>query len=243
MALRVPPSEAQSTRDATLRELQFTGGITHSDRIDGVVSPSRFSGAGLDAGVGYVSLGSTMTFVMKANVGTRTLSSSGVQGSDERVKDGEIHLMALTAPAARAIGTRVSLGVDLQTSAALIAHRYVDPNARTMSYVFGTMTLGPAMFVEHAVGDGSATAQLSVPVVGIVAQPYSAIWSERSPLDLCFATLNSLRSVSAAAAYKSASHLGVSMLYEYRISVMHYEHVLPVRGLSQSVSAGFARRL
>jgi len=243
VVLRVLPSGAQSSRDGTLRELHVTGGLTHSDRIDVVVSPSRFSGEGLDAGVGYISLGNTMSLVVTAKAGTRTLVSSGVQQSDERVTDGEFELMALTAPASRALGMRVALGVALQTSAAVIAHRYIDPSARTMSYVFGTMTLGPAVLVEHALGDGSASAQLSVPVAGIVAQPYSAIWSERSPLDLCFATLNTLRSVSAVAAYKSANHHGVSMLYEYRVGVMHYEDVLPVRRLSQSVSAGFARRL
>jgi hypothetical protein len=241
--LRVSTSQAQASREVSQRDLHVTAGITLSDRIDRVVSPSRFSGAGLDAAVGYVGVGRTMTFIVSARGGARTLASSGAQQSDERVTEGDVHLIALTALAPHALGTSVAFGVDMQTTAALIAHRYMDPTARTMSYVFGSMMVGPAVLIERRVGDGSATAQLSVPVAGIVAQPYSAVWSERSPLALRLATLNSLQSASAVATYQSAARHGVSMLYEYRVGVMRYEHVLPVRGLSQSVSAGIARRL
>jgi hypothetical protein len=135
------------------------------------------------------------------------------------------------------------LGVDLQATAAVIVHNYVDPEARTMSYVFGTTTLGPAMLLQRPLGDGSATIQLSVPVVGVVAQPYSAVWTSRPPLDLHFATLASLRSASAAFAYRSPVHYGVRLLSEYRLGVMRYEDVLPVRGLSHSVAIGIARHL
>jgi hypothetical protein len=135
------------------------------------------------------------------------------------------------------------LGIDLQATAAVIAHSYMDPDTRKMSYVFGTMTLGPALLLERALGEGSATVQLSVPVVGVVAQPYSAVWTSRPPLDLHFATLASLRSASATVAYRSPVHYGVALLTEYRLNVMRYEHVLPVRGLSHSIAVGIARHL
>jgi hypothetical protein len=233
---------AQSLASTTQRVLSISAGVTHSDRVDQVVSPSRFAGVGLDAGVGFTSLGSKAILRMSVRGGTRTLTSSA-QGSTERVTDADLHLTAFAARGVRLLGARIALGVDAQATTAVIAHRYLDPEVRTMSYVFSTMTLGPAVLVERTVGDGAVTVQLSFPVAGVVAQPYSAVWSERSPLDVSFATVTSLRSASAAVAYRSPTHQGVALLYEYRLGAMRYEHDLPVRGLSHSAAIGLARQL
>lgn len=243
LSLYPPATEAQSAHVTTQRELSISADLTLSDRVDQVVSPSRFAGAGLDAGIGYASLGGKATLLVSLRGGTRALTASGAQRSGERLTDGDLHVSVFPTHGTSAFGTRVMLGIDLQSTAAVIAHRYMDPDERTMSYVFGTMTLGPAMLLEHPLGDGSATVQLSVPVVGAVAQPYSAVWTNRPPLDLHFATLASLRSASAAVAYRSPVHYGVALLYEYRVSVMRYEDVLAVRGLSHSVAIGIARPL
>jgi hypothetical protein len=243
LLLCAPATEAQSAHATNQRELSISAGLAFSDRVDEVVSPSRFAGAGLDAGIGYASLGGKAAILVSLRGGTRALSASGAQRSGEQLTDGELHVSVFPVRGTSALGTRVMLGIDLQASAAVISHHYMDPEERTMSYVFGTMTLGPAIMLEHSLGAGTATVQLAVPVVGVVAQPYSAVWSSRPPLDLHVATLGSLRSAAAAVAYRSPARYGVALLSEYRLSVMRYEHVLPVRGLSHSVAIGVARPL
>jgi hypothetical protein len=236
-------TEAQSAHVTTQRELSITAGLTRSDRLDKVVSPSRFAGAGIDVGLAYASLGNTATILVSLRGGARTLTAAGPQLSGERLTDGDFHISAFRARGTSVLGARLKLGIDLQATAAVIVHSYMDPEARTMSYVFGTTTLGPALLLERPLGDGSATVQLSVPVMGVVAQPYSAVWTSRPPLDLHFATIASLRSASASVAYSSPVHFGVCLVSEYRLGVMRYEDVLPVRGLSHSVAIGVARHL
>jgi len=169
------------------------------------------------------------------------LTGPSTQRSDERVTDGDIHLSLFPATGARALGGRVSLGLDAQTTASVIAHHYPDPAAKTESYVFGTLTLGPSLLFERPVGEGSVSAQLSVPVAGFVVQPYSALRNARPPLDFRGATLASLQSASGLFSYQTSQRRGMSMLYQYGLSMTRYEHALPVRGLSHSMTIGVGR--
>jgi hypothetical protein len=233
--------EAQSSTVTTPRhELSIGGGISHADRLDEVVSPSRFSGVSLTGRIGYDGLVKGARLRADLRGGSGMLGAPATQRSDERVSDGDFHLSVFPGTGARALGGRVSLGLDIETAASLIAHQYTDPSAKRETYVFGTLTVGPSLLLERPVGEGSVSAQLSVPIAGIVEQPYSALRGTRSALDFHGATLASLRSASGLFAYKSPQRGGMSMLYQYGLNMMRYEHALPVRGLSHSMTIGIA---
>jgi hypothetical protein len=241
--LRAAVCEAQSPQVAPRHELSISAGLGHSDRLDQVVSPSRFAGPSVNGTIAYAGLFRGARLRVGASGAAGTFSASAEQRSDERVTEGTLHLSMFPATGIRVLGAAVSAGLDVQAATSLIAHRFTDPDVRTMSYVFGTLTIGPSLLVERSIGAGTVVMQLSVPVAGIVAQPYSAWWSARTPLEIHFATIASLRSAQGQFTYQSAPHRGLSLLYQYGLTMMRYEHVLPVRGLSHSVAIGVARQL
>jgi hypothetical protein len=232
--------EAQSSTVTPRHELSIGGGVSRGDRFDEVVSPSRFSGVSVNGRIAYDGVVKGARLRADLRGGSGMFSAPATQRSDERVSDGDLHLSLFPGTGARAFGGRVSLGLDVETAASLIAHQYSDPNAKRESYVFGTLTVGPSLLLERPVGEGSVSAQLSVPVAGIVEQPYSALRGTRSPLDFHGATIASLRSASGLFAYKSPQRGGMSMIYQYGFSMLHYENALPVRGLTHAMTIGVA---
>jgi len=232
--------EAQSSTDSQRHELSVGGGVSRDDRFDQVVSPSRFSGVSVTGRIGYDGFVKGARVRADLHGGSGLLSAPAPQRSDERVSDGDFHLSLFPGAGTRAFGGRLSLGLDVATAASLIAHQFSDPAAKKESYLFGTMTVGPSLLLERPLGEGSLSAQLSVPVAGVVLQPYSAVRGTRSPLDFHSATLASLRSATGLFAYRSPQRAGMSMLYQYGLSMMRYDNALPVRGLSHSMTIGVA---
>jgi hypothetical protein len=233
------PSSSSSSSSSTRHELSINIGGARNDRLDQVVSPSRFAGDGFDLGIRHIGVLHGLTVMTTLNGGARWLASSTSKTSAERVFDGDLGLTAFPGRPLTLWGSSLSFGVALHANTAVLDHQYTDASAQNMSYMFGAATIGPAMLWTKRLGVGTGALQLGVPLVGLVAQPYSAVRLGQFNPAFHWATLTSLSGASAAASYTLPITSRLGMRYEYDLGLTRYDGVLPVRVLNQSLSVGF----
>jgi hypothetical protein len=228
---------AQSSDTVQFRQLAFSIGIAQTDRLDGAVSPSRFDGQGLDLALSAANTIGPATVMGSLRYGSRSLGPADLSLLGERLTEGEFHMDLL--PGQRA-DEFITFGIDAQATIAVTTHRYEDSDP-AKSYLFGTTMFGPVLFARHVLGRGVLSAQVTLPVAGVVTQPYSALWSERSAIDVTPVTLASLQSTSAIISWAASSRQYGGMLLQYHLGFLRYDGTLPVRGLSQSFALGIVR--
>lgn len=221
--------------------LSLTVGVAQSARFDEAVSPDIFAGRGPELSLTYWSRGSHADLMTSFRAGTHALDATSGVTPREQTTQAALHFGAFVPHARTSSNDGPSFGVDVQTSAALIAHDYSGPDAKTSSFAFGTATLGPAMFWARKIGPGVGALWLAVPLAGVVVQPYADL-RDVSPLPgLQWTTAAQLHAASATLSYEpryGAFGNRVGLRYEYRAEMLRYDRVLPVREFTQSVSIG-----
>jgi hypothetical protein len=174
------------------------------------------------------------------------LSPDGsARNAAETADDGELRIGFQRGLGAGAIAPQTasfSVGVDVATTVAVTTHHYDDPTNNVSDFYIGAVTLGPSATFRHAIGGGIAAFRLSVPAVGLVDHPYSDARTADARVDARFATANVLRGIETSVSYAPAATARFGIEYAYRLHMLDYADVQPLRSVSQSLSIGVVRR-
>lgn len=228
-------AQAQASFPAT-HTFSFSVGVAQTARFDEVVSPDRFGGFGPEASFSWVHPGEYFDIVSGFHGGTSALDAASVGDSPERALGARAHFAVLVSPGLASDEPR--LGIDLLGDASLILRSYPGATGSSASFGFGTATVGPAVLWPHRIGGGTAALWLSVPVYGMVVQPYSDLRGVAPFPRVQWAGASNLQGVSGALSYEPGGRTGIH--YEYRADFLRYNGPLSVRSFTQSVSIGFA---
>jgi hypothetical protein len=234
--------EAQELARAT--ELRITAGVAMHDRRDLSASPMRFDGRGSDFDIEVTSRANRTRLDVTASGGVRALrASSTVSTATERVTQGDLSLSALRTVAQRASGATMWLGAALSGSAMLARHAYSDPSHRSSDFVFGLVAVGPAASARATVLGGALEAGLSVPLAGVVDHAYSVVNERDAGTNRRIASPARLRAATASMSFASPASHRVGVAYLYRLALLRYDDVQPIRAMTQSFSIGVVARL
>ncbi len=220
----------------TTHTFSFSLGLDQSARFDEVVSPDRFGGFGPEASFSWVHPGSGVDFVSGFRAGMSGLSAASSGDSPEQAVDARAHFAALASPGLTSAAPR--FGLDVQTNASLIVRSYPGATGSSASFGFGTATVGPALLWPRRIGGGTAALWLSVPVYGMVVQPYSDLRGVAPLPRVQWAGASNLQGISGALSYEPGGRTGLH--YEYAADFLRYNGPLSVRAFTQRFSIGFS---
>ncbi len=224
-------------------DFAISAGIARTDQLDATASPLAFGGQGSELLARYARRSDRTLFSIAAGGGMRGLSSTRTAvGAGERLTAGDIAI-GLERVVARTPGvSSFSLGAELSGAVNWTAHRYQDPTQAVSNFIIGTVTLGPAATMQRAFGGGVARIGVSVPLVGVVDHPYSDSRGSNAAIQPRFATASSLRGGTLTLAYAPAATRRIGLEYAYRIRVLDYADLQPMRTASQSLLVGIVTR-
>ena len=242
IAILAPRGSAQSSPPPTDTRLSLSAGFAWDDRRDDTASPLRFGGRGWSAALGYDRLVMNYSTLGWLDGGEQSLTSGATQ-STERLSSGALDVMLLRHVGAPASSRRIDLGLDVRTSLAITSHRYADPSLPSTTFAFGLFALGPAASVRQEIGGGVARASVSTPAIAWVDHPYSEIRSATSRVQMRFASITRLRAVDVGFSYAGNERRRIGVTYAYRLGVLRYDDVQPVRSITQTLSIGVTARL
>ncbi len=223
-------------------EIAVAVGVAQTNQFDATASPLQFGGHGLDFRSRYARTAGRWAFTAGFDGGLRSLTPDrSLTLGDERITQGEFRL-----DLQRALGASrtpaFSVGLALSTDVGVTAHHYDDPGQSVSNFVMGAITLGPSVGWRHAIGGGLARVNLSVPLVGIVDHPYTDVRAATSNFDMHVVNASTLRGLSADLSYSPAALRRFGIEYGYRLRLLNYADVQPLRSMSQSLTIGVVRR-
>ena len=175
--------------------------------------------------------------------GRRRLTPGPVSSAVESLTEDELRLSFRRAAFTRQPATGLALGVDATTSMGTTLHHYADPTQSVSDFAIGALTLGPSASWGQRVARGSLSTQFSIPLIGLVNHPYSDSRNVSSRVNPRFATFARLRGAAAGISYATDLSNKIGFEYAYRLRVLRYADVQPMRTLSQMFSVGLVTRL
>lgn len=183
-----------------------------------------------------------------ANVfgGTENLSSlSSAPVSRERLSEGggEIAVLRIVGGHPSADRMMFALGVACDASIAVTKAGYADPDSTSSDYLFGAVTLGPALVWRTPVFGGRTEARLAVPALALADHEYGDLKEQHGGLDLRLVSPEAWRGLNAAISYTAAAGRRFGLTTMYRIGLVRFDDVQPVRAVSQSFTVGLLTRL
>ncbi len=221
--------------------LSLTVGVAQSARFDEAVSPDIFAGRGPELSLTYWSRGSHADLMTSFRAGTHALDATSGVTPHEQTTQAALHFGAFAPHARTSTNDGPSFGVDVQTSAALIAHDYSGPTPRRRR-----SPLARPRSDRQCSGRGRsalASAHCGSPCRSPVlscSRTRTCATSHRCRR-LQWTTAAQLQAASATLSYEPRyGTFGnrVGLRYEYRAEMLRYDRVLPVREFTQSVSIG-----
>jgi hypothetical protein len=219
----------------------ISAGIGQSDRVDMTASPTQFGGRGLDLAADIEQARGAFCVVAGGRAGAKTLSAVTPSAASEHLMDGDAHVAVLRAVAGSAPSRRVlALGVDIRATLALTEHAYADPAHTVAEFRLATLSVGPVLRWRERIGNGFAVAQISAPAIAVVDHPYSTMVP--SP-DLRLVSIGALRGAEGFIAYEPFPNRAIAPRAAYRVGVLRYDDVRPVRSLTQAITLGVVTRL
>lgn len=222
-------------------ELSITTGMGFTDRIDASASPRPYGGLANGAGLSY-------TF----RPGAWTLSTR-IQGSIASLEPhddyaGAEHAYAggLAFDAQRAVAqfgpVTMNAGLTLESWADVLRHRYGDQSSTTSTFVSAFGTVGPAVSLSMPLAGGRLSGLASVPLAGLVYQPYANARQEREPIRLTTAGPTSLRGLDFGLRYESSAARTFGIVAEYRFRGFDYTGGWHARSVTNTTSIGIVTR-
>jgi hypothetical protein len=136
----------------------------------------------------------------------------------------------------------LAVGVALAAGATLTSHHYDDPSRRVADFLLGDATLGPAGAATLAIGHSLARLTLTSPLGAIVDHPYSDVRSAYSSSRVRVESFRAVRGLDGAIIFAPASAGRFGLIYAYRLSLLDYADVQPVRTTTHSFSIGIVHR-
>ncbi|HEU4995528.1 MAG TPA: hypothetical protein VFT29_11950 [Gemmatimonadaceae bacterium] len=222
----------------------MSAGITHGARLDRAASATRFAGDGFELGLRHAAIGKRATISTSLRGGVRSLAAAGVTAGRTRATESSGELALSLFPASGTTLGPITFGLTMRAAGTVVGHHLTEPTTRTLSYAFGTATVGPSVRMNRAIGGGKATAQLDVPLAGVVVQSYSAVRSITglANVDTRWTTLGALRAGGLSLSYEPASRGRWGIVYQYRLQGAAYDATQPVRSLTHALSIGIVWR-
>jgi hypothetical protein len=223
-------------------ELSVNAGVVQGASRDLSASPLNFDGMGGLLAITYHHDGRT-ALEFSAVGGARALRSSSAGSlATEHVGQGQAELALLRSLLDERARYNVAVGGALTGNLALTEHAYADPSHRVADFVFGSSGIGPAASLRTRVGRGMFSTRLIIPVAAVVEHSYSVVNEHDAATDRRFVTLKDFRAATATVSYASNAQRRFALSYLYRIDLLRYDDVQPVRAMTQSFSVGIATR-
>ncbi len=242
-------SARDSTRDSartaapSSKSLSITGAYTKADRLDAVASPRPFDGSGVSGGLSYRATSPRWMFQTSLDGATANyLPNSGAATATERAYSGSLGAGLtrwITSQPNRSFG----VGVSLNSWAEVLEHQYADPNQTTASFMTGFATLGPSATFRQLIGGGEASISASVPLVGVVHQPYADLRQEHGPITFNAAGPAQLRGFDVGLRYETSVNSRMGLVVEHRLRNFDYTGGWNTNSLTNTTSLGVVIRL
>lgn len=236
-------ASAQNTRPtSTFRHsLSVTTGLTFTDRLDITASPRPFAGVGTAAGLSYRFEPGRWALGIEAT-GTQASYSprDNLAGSESALAGGVG--ISVERQAMAGASTTLLLGLNLDTRAELLQHRYADAVSTLSSFTSGFAMLGPSATLRRKLGGGEFSATAVVPVVGLAHQPYANTRQEREPVTIRTVGFSALRGESLGLRYESSAAARMGVVAQYRLRTFDYSGGWRARSLTNSTAIGVVAR-
>lgn len=236
---------AQHDTVSSASRLVLSGGIDQDDRVDFTASPVRHDGRGFNLGLEYQTRMGPLSVDALLDGGGQHLSSLAAQpASTERLVQGAFAL-ALERPinATRSASDGFAVGLAVDASVVVTTTGYTDPDATSSSYMLALATLGPSAAWTRAWSGSVVQFRLSTPVIGLVDHPYSDLKVPSAAVDFRAASIGSLRGLTGMVSYAPTDGRRFGLTWTYRVGLVRYDDVQPVRAVSQMLTVGLVTRL
>lgn len=242
-AVQLASAQVDSVRP---RRHEFLVAVSVSDgqRLDATASPLQFGGRGSGALVAYdVAYGRTSVGVSVDAAERHLAAISGQATPSERLDEANAQATVTHRWESPARHGAFSLGADMTTSLTVTHHTYSDPAKTASDFGLGLATLGPIVGWSQSVGRGAARVEVTTPLIGIIDHPYSDIrTNDGSVRAVRVANVGAIRGLSGAVTYAVSSHDRVGLVCTYRVRLLHFADVQPLRSVSQTLGVGVVTR-
>lgn len=223
------------------QSLTLTSAFTTADRFDAVVSPRQFDGSGVSGTLGYRATSSRWMFESNLEAARARYRPREGETAIERAYSGRLTTDLtrwLSSGAKRSIG----VGIAFAASAEVLEHQYDDPSSTTSGFITGFATLGPSFAWRESIGNGDASVAASVPLVGILHQPYADTRREHGPIQFRSTGPGQLHALDVALRYETTVDSRFGVAVEHRIRGFEYRGGWPIRSLTNATSLGVVWR-
>jgi hypothetical protein len=230
------------------RHLALAAGPLFISQRDEIASPLRYGGVAPFAEVVYVTQTHRRSLALRFGAAIGTLGSALTDGNDvprQRTWRAWIETEYAHALSTAQSPTRWFLGARAAVEGTVIQHFYADPGGHVAGYLFLSAVLGPVVAVQRPMGaHGTMAAQLCVPVVALIARPYSSVLEIPGlGLHVRGATLNEFQAAQLRATYTIELQPGTGLIVGYRLAIESYRDAQSFRLASQGASVGAVLRL
>lgn len=129
-------------------------------------------------------------------------------------------------------------GVETRAGIDITEHTFAVRAVAPTKYRFATLTFAPQIRASSAMRAGFLKLRLSAPAFGWVDHPYSEVKSADNAFIPRFVTAVKLRRVDANASYLTRAWRGARAIVALEASALNYNDELPIRAVSNTISAG-----
>lgn len=230
-------------------ELVFVAGVSDGQRFDATASPLQFGGRGSSAIVAYAGTYGRTSVSASIDGAERHLApitgvaSTGGATASERLDEADAQATLSRRWESDARHGTFSVGANVTTSLAVTHHTYSDPSKTASDFALGLATLGPAVGWSQSIGHGAAQVDVSTPLIGVIDHPYSDIRTDDGSVrTIRVANVGAIRGLSGAVTYAVSARDRVGVLCTYRVRLLHFADVQPLRSVSQTLGIGIVTR-
>jgi len=222
-------------------ELSITTGMGFTDRIDASASPRPYGGLANGVGLSYTFRPGAWTLTTRAQG-----SIASLQPRDDFAGSEHAYAGGLAFDAQRTVAqfgpVTMRAGLTLESWADALRHRYGDQSSTTSTFISAFGTAGPAVSLSMPLGGGTLSGLASIPLGGLVYQPYANARQEREPIRLTTAGPTSLRGLDFGLRYESSASRTFGIVAEYRFRGFDYTGGWHARSITNTTSIGIVTR-
>jgi hypothetical protein len=212
-----------------------------TDRIDASASPRPYGGLANGVGLSYTFRPGAWTLTTRARG-----SIASLQPRDDFAGSEHAYAGGLAFDAQRTVAqfgpVTMRAGLTLESWADALRHRYGDQSSTTSTFISAFGTAGPAVSLSMPLGGGTLSGLASIPLGGLVYQPYANARQEREPIRLTTAGPTSLRGLDFGLRYESSASRTFGIVAEYRFRGFDYTGGWHARSITNTTSIGIVTR-